>query len=73
MSLQNLSPASYNLIDATSTLSPALRNNNFKYGPTYVLMAGADTFASVDNAALELAFGPSYMSSIDFIWKYDQF
>jgi hypothetical protein len=23
--------------------------------------------------ALELAFGPSYMSSIDFLWKYDQF
>lgn len=72
-SLQNTVASSFNLVSGSSQISPALRNENFIYGPAYVLEHQTLTPPNQDNVALELAFGPSFMSSIDFLWKYDQF
>jgi hypothetical protein len=72
-SIQGTTPGTYNLVTTISTISPSLRNSNFLYGPVYVLEYQTLTPASNDNVIQELAFGPSFMSSIDFLWKYDQF
>jgi len=67
-SLNNLAAGTYNLVATTSNLDPSLRNKNFYYGPTYILeFEASNSPANMDMAVLELAFGPSFMSSIDFL------
>ena len=72
-SLQGITAGSFNLVDGVTSINPALRNDNFIYGPIYILDYQAFTPLSNDEAIMELGFGPSFMSSIDFLWKYDQF